>query len=100
MSKEIVDKFLKAKQQQRRKKLATIIGVIALLIYVVFIYVLDYQNKFIESIVIGLIFGALISNLDIRLKGDTVTKEDLLALIEKNINSDPELIKQLNEKRL
>jgi hypothetical protein len=92
-----IDIYLEAKQQSKANKAMTVISILALITFVA-LRLLDISNAYLDVVVISVFIGALV-NANGSSFISHVTRSQLLKIIERQINSDPEAIKYVASKK-
>ena len=92
MNESDVQKFLKAKQKMKYRKLAIWLPVVLILVYGIIIIFTDFSSPYLNALLVGAVFTGFLNGTG-QLDKNDITRDELLDMIERQINSNETALK-------
>lgn len=96
MDKQDVLKYLRAKKQEKMRYIVTLASIVTLVLYIL-LRLNFVEFPYMDALAAGVFLGGVLGNSDI-IKWGNITKSELLDIIERQVNSDPEALKYFSDK--
>ncbi len=96
MEKRDLNQYIRAKRQTKISAHVIVAAIVIIGIYVV-LSIMNAEIPHLEYVAIGVLIGCIAANIDAG--WSIVSKRELLGIIERQIQKDPDALMYLNEKR-